>query len=218
MELEPSDVWLAEARLAKYSPPTQDAHLKVKCLQSEGAKVLKSILLVSIICAPGVAFGHSAGRLLKPAKSAGKVRREGARTAMRVFALRLTPGQDLRQELETFTKTHRIGAGFILTAVGSLRRTQLRLADQEGATTFEGKYEIVSLVGTLSPDGPHLHLSLSDSSGKTVGGHLVAGCEIYTTAEIVIGDATEMAFTREVDQKTGYKELTIRRAKGAKAR
>ena len=77
------------------------------------------------------------------------------------------------------------------------------------ATNFEGKFEIVSLTGTLSPDGPHLHISLSDGEGKTIGGHLVAGCESYTTAEIVIGDALGLKMTREPDAQSGYNELKI---------
>jgi predicted DNA-binding protein with PD1-like motif len=39
---------------------------------------------------------------------------------------------------------------------------------------------------------------------------------IYTTAEIVIGEARGIVFTRETDQTTGYKELMIRQ--GTRAR
>jgi predicted DNA-binding protein with PD1-like motif len=131
----------------------------------------------------------------------------------KIYALRLRPGQDLRTELERFAKERNIKAGFIMTAVGSLKKAALRLADQSATSSFEGKYEIVSLVGTLSPDGVHLHISLSDSNGKTIGGHLVAGCEIYTTAEIIVGEATGIIFTREKDKTTGYQELKIRRSK-----
>jgi predicted DNA-binding protein with PD1-like motif len=131
---------------------------------------------------------------------------------MKVYALRLLPKQDLRKQLELFIKQRKLRAGLILTAVGSLQKASLRLADQKDATRFEGKYEIVSLVGTLSPDGVHLHISLSDSTGKTIGGHLVEGCEIYTTAEIVIAEARGLLFTREEDAQTGYKELKIHNA------
>jgi len=119
----------------------------------------------------------------------------------------------LRAELERFTKENKISAGFIITAVGSLKETRIRLADQTGSTAFEGKYEIVSLVGTLAPDGVHLHISLSDKTGKTIGGHLTEGCKIYTTAEIVIGVSDKIVFTRETDAETTYKELKIRRRK-----
>jgi predicted DNA-binding protein with PD1-like motif len=130
---------------------------------------------------------------------------------IRVLALRLKPGQDLRNELEAFVKEKRIRAGFLITAVGSLRQASIRFADQSTATNLDGKFEIVSLVGTLGQDGVHLHVSLSDSSGKTIGGHLVNGCLIYTTGEIVIGDAAGLTFSREKDADTGYQELRIRR-------
>jgi len=45
---------------------------------------------------------------------------------MKTFALRLLPGQDLKQELQAFS--HQLRAGCILTAVGSLQQATLRLA------------------------------------------------------------------------------------------
>lgn len=130
--------------------------------------------------------------------------------AMRVHALRLTPGEDLRAALERFTAAQNVKAGFIVTAVGSLRCAVLRLADQSTASVFEQKYEIVSLAGTLSPDGAHLHIGLAGARGDTLGGHLLRGCEIYTTAEIVIGIADGCTFHREADETTGFKELVVR--------
>ena len=130
---------------------------------------------------------------------------------LKTYALRLKPGQDLRRELESFAKAQGLQAGVVLTAVGSLSKAALRLADQPDATEFEGKFEIVSLVGTLSPDGVHLHVSLSDKTGRTIGGHLVEGCVIYTTAELVVGEIEGVQFTREQDAQTGYKELRVRR-------
>jgi len=127
-----------------------------------------------------------------------------------IHVLRLKPGQDLREEWEKFTQTAGLRAAYIITCVGSLNHATLRLANQSDGTRFEGKLEIVSLVGTLTPDGPHLHLSVSDNTGKTTGGHLVAGCPVYTTAEIVIGEAQDLLFTREPDELSGYKELKIR--------
>ena len=138
----------------------------------------------------------------------------GQTQRLRILALRLKPGQDLRQQLESFVKAQRIEAGFLITAVGSLRQASIRLADQPTATDFAGKFEIVSLVGTLGQDGVHLHISISDSAGKTIGGHLVEGCLIYTTAEIVIGEAQGLTFSREHDAETGYQELRIRRNRG----
>ncbi len=68
----------------------------------------------------------------------------------------------------------------------------------------------MSLVGTLSQDGLHLHLSVSDHQGHTLGGHLLEGNLIYTTAEIMVGASPEMIFSREHDGSTPYPELQIR--------
>ena len=132
-----------------------------------------------------------------------------ASSSLRTYALRLRPGQDLRQELLAFVTRHQLRAACVLTGVGSLTTTTLRLANQEGPTVYHGHFEIVSLVGTLSVNGSHLHLSVADSTGRTIGGHLLDGNLIYTTAELVIGELPELDFRREADATFGYKELTV---------
>lgn len=128
---------------------------------------------------------------------------------MKTFVFRLLPGQDLKKELVSFTKINNISAGFIVTCVGSLTRATLRLANETIIKDFETKFEIVSLVGTLSQDGVHLHISLSDDTGKTIGGHLMENCVIYSTAEIVIGELEDVIFSRKADAATGFRELFV---------
>jgi predicted DNA-binding protein with PD1-like motif len=70
----------------------------------------------------------------------------------------------------------------------------------------------VSLVGTLSTNGSHLHLAVSDSTGRTIGGHLLDGCRVYTTAEIVLAELPQLDFRRETDATFGYQELVVRPA------
>jgi len=130
-------------------------------------------------------------------------------SAMKTHALRLKPGDDLRQQLTAFVQTQHIAAGTMLTCVGSLTVATLRLANQEGPSVYRGHFEIVSLVGTLSTNGSHLHLAVSDSTGRTIGGHLLDGCRVYTTAEIVLGELPDVEFRRETDPTFGYKELTV---------
>lgn len=126
-----------------------------------------------------------------------------------IYALRIKPNQDLRVEIENFVKINNIKSGFIITTVGSLKKASLRLSDDKHTTVIEDKFEIVSLVGTVSINGCHLHISISDKTGKTIGAHLQHGSEVYTTAEIIIGEAQDLEFTRENDNITGYKELSI---------
>jgi predicted DNA-binding protein with PD1-like motif len=111
--------------------------------------------------------------------------------------------------LKNFVDRNDIQAGFILTAVGSLKKATLRFASQSFAQAFNQRFEIVSLVGTLSTHGNHLNISLSSKEGNTIGGHLVEGCIINTTAEIVIGTSDKFIFLRKHDEQTGYSELEI---------
>jgi predicted DNA-binding protein with PD1-like motif len=125
-------------------------------------------------------------------------------------AFRLKPGQDLKQSIDHFVKTKNIYAGWIATCVGSLTDYNIRFANQEKGYSDKGHFEIVSLVGTVSIHGSHIHISISDSTGKTMGGHLLDGCKIYTTAEIVISESKELIFTREKDGSTPWEELQVK--------
>ena len=167
-----------------------------------------------IILAQTATFGQNRSRE-RNGRRMSAATESGVSNSSRTWVVRLRPGQDLREELEKLTKSAGIRAGFIVTAVGSLQKASLRLADRTDTITFAQKFEIVSLVGTLSGDGVHLHIALSDSEGKTTGGHLVGGSIIYTTAEIVIGEARDLVFTREQDEQTGYKELRVHKRSGS---
>ncbi len=128
---------------------------------------------------------------------------------MKVLAIRLKSNEDLRQSLKNFTEKEDIKAGFILTAIGSLKQATIRFANQDISTVLTNKFEILSLNGTIATTGVHLHITVSDEQGKTIGGHLSDGCIIYTTAEIIIGISEEYTFLRTLDTETGYRELEI---------
>jgi uncharacterized protein len=128
---------------------------------------------------------------------------------MNIHAMRLHPHQDLQAELDNWAQEQAIEAACVLTCVGSLRQATLRFADQPGGTTLHGKFEIVSLTGTLSRYGSHYHISIADGNGRCYGGHLLPGCPIYTTAEIVLAILPHHRFLRQHDSNTGYDELTI---------
>jgi predicted DNA-binding protein with PD1-like motif len=124
---------------------------------------------------------------------------------MKVVPLRLHPGDDLRLALEAWMGAQQEQAGCVLSAVGSLSLAQLRLAGATQATAIHGELEILS----LSLDGAHLHIAVSDSKGAVIGGHLCAGSLVRTTAELVIGLLPESQFRRELDPATGHAELRI---------
>ena len=128
---------------------------------------------------------------------------------MKVLPLRLQPGDDLRQALETWMSEQQEQAGCVISAIGSLSVVQLRFAGAAAATTIHGELEILSLSGTLSADGAHLHIAIADSSGAVIGGHLCTGSLVRTTAELVLGLLPDWQFRRELDTGTGYAELRI---------
>jgi len=127
----------------------------------------------------------------------------------KVYALRLKPGEDLRKGIDVIVKEKNITAGWINTCVGSLTDYNIRFANQQEGSRGSGHFEIVSLTGTVSVNGSHLHISISDNTGKTIGGHLMDGCKIYTTAEIVIGSTSTYEFKRENDGTTPWEELQV---------
>ena len=128
---------------------------------------------------------------------------------METFTFRLKPDQDLCDEIERFTAQQQLAAGCVLCAVGSLTHASLRLANRSHYTQYTGHFEIVSLTGTVSIHGSHLHISISDGDGLTTGGHLVSGCRIYTTAEIVLAAFPELIYRREACELSGYEELVV---------
>jgi hypothetical protein len=130
-----------------------------------------------------------------------------------VHAFRLKPGQDLKQEIEKLVTEKQLKAGWISTCVGSLASYNIRFANQPGGSSDSGHFEIVSLTGTVSLNGSHIHISISDSTGKTIGGHLMDNCKIYTTAEIVILSSNDLVFKREKDGTTPWEELKIEEVK-----
>lgn len=122
---------------------------------------------------------------------------------------RLSPNADLRSSIWTWCVDHHIDSAAIVTCVGSLSTATLRLAGADIIETRTGPFEICSLVGTITADGVHLHISLADGQGRMWGGHLCEGSPVYTTAEIVIVNLSEHNLSRQLDPQTGYPELFV---------
>ena len=125
--------------------------------------------------------------------------------------LRLVPGDDLRARIEAIVHERNIAAAFVVCGIGSLSRAAIRFAGAPQAEIHEGDIEIVSLAGTVSPHGAHLHAALSDASGRVFGGHVALGCHVRTTAEILLVELPGWTFSRQRDDLTRYPELVIER-------
>ena len=126
------------------------------------------------------------------------------------WPLRLAPGADLRGALEDGLRSRGGRAAFVLAGIGSLSRARLRLAGREHPEELDGDLEILTLSGTVSPDGAHLHMSVADAAGRVLGGHVAAGCVVRTTAEVLVVALPGWSFAREPDPATGFAELVLR--------
>ncbi|BAW31936.1 MAG TPA: DUF296 domain-containing protein [Methanothermobacter sp.] len=116
---------------------------------------------------------------------------------------RIRPSHDLKKELLKI----RIKGGIIVSGVGSLKNATLRLAD-ENILKVKGPFEIISMQGTITINGIHVHLAIADKEGNMIGGHLKEGCEVHTTAEIAILPYNGI-LRRSKDEETGYMELQV---------
>jgi uncharacterized protein len=130
---------------------------------------------------------------------------------MDVQPLRLNPGTDLRRELESAAAGGSANGCFVLSGIGSLVLARLRYAGRDLETTVAGPLEILTLAGSITVSGAHLHMSVSDANGQVFGGHVGYGNLIRTTAELLLVQVGEWDMSHEPDAATGYTELVVRR-------
>lgn len=128
------------------------------------------------------------------------------------LVLRLVPGEDLRGAIEAaVARETPAGAAFVLSGIGSLSRAALRLAGAAEPTVVEGDLELLTLAGSVSPDGAHLHALLACADGSVLGGHVAPGCTVRTTAELLLASVPQWQLGRQRDPETGHAELVARR-------
>jgi len=105
---------------------------------------------------------------------------------MQPLPLKLAPGSDLRLSLEELAQRDGI-SGFVLGVVGNLTKASFQCPGQAEPTVLEGDLEVITLNGTFSPEGVHLHLSLSDGACQVWGGHLEPGTIVQKGVDLLLG-------------------------------
>ncbi len=132
---------------------------------------------------------------------------------MEQVTFRLKSGDLLKETIERVVQENYIEAGGMLSMVGSLDVAVLRMADATSDSRpvkqWRESMEIVSATGTVSIEGCHVHVSISDKNGIVYGGHLSDGCVVKTTVEVIILVFHNSKFKRIFDQGTGFKELVV---------
>lgn len=126
--------------------------------------------------------------------------------------IRFHRGEDLLASIKKLCEDKNISSGFVASGVGCISKGRVR--DASGVTVREinEDCEIVSLMGTVSRNRCHLHISLSKEDMSTIGGHLCEGCIINTTCELIIAEIPDIFIDVEDDPETGYDELIFKKA------
>ena len=114
----------------------------------------------------------------------------------RIICKRLQRGDDLLIEIKKIAKEENL---------------KLRIRDAGGINIREinENCEIVSLNGTVSSERTHLHIAFSKEDLSVIGGHLVEGCIINTTCELIIQEIMGWKYETIKDDKTGYNEIVF---------
>ena len=123
------------------------------------------------------------------------------------YVIRLEKGEEITEQLKAFAVREGVKLATVQAigavndfSVGAFNTTEKKYYSND----FQGTYEIVSLLGTITTkDGvfySHLHMCAADETGRAVGGHLnraviSATCEMFVT---VLPGTVERAFSDEV--------------------
>ena len=130
-------------------------------------------------------------------------------TAGRAFVGRLETGSDLVEEIEHFCAEQSVTAAQV-TVIGAVRRARYAYYEQDDHRYRELEsdthHEITGFVGNISlrDDRPylHAHATFADVDGAAVGGHLLAGTEVFA-AEVTIRELAGVSLVRRPDEETG---------------
>ncbi|MCI8573747.1 MAG: DNA-binding protein [Oscillibacter sp.] len=146
-----------------------------------------------------------------------------AGTLKKVHAIRLEPGEDVMQSLQTFCEEHHIGNGAILTGVGSLRGCSYfdptEIPDRPGYYGYGDPIELPCPIELIAMNGIicteadgkpslHIHAAFADENGKEFGGHLNVGNLVLATVELVIGEFEGIRMSRGIDPDRGVPVFT----------
>ncbi len=105
---------------------------------------------------------------------------------METLPLKLSSGSDLRLSLEK-VGIQSSKSGFVIGVVGNLSKACFQCPGRSKPTVLEGNLEIITLNGTVTKNGVHLHLSISDSDCNVWGGHLEPGSVVLKAVDLLVG-------------------------------
>ena len=121
---------------------------------------------------------------------------------------KLETGKDLLISLQEMAKKQN-KAGYILSVVGNLSEARIQCPGKKQSTLIKNNLEIISLNGTIDPNGCHLHISFSDGNCNVWAGHLKEGTIILKAADMLIGFLEENLIKEEKPDHNKQVEIFI---------
>lgn len=132
---------------------------------------------------------------------------EYQRFGSKVF-VRMDPGEEILAQVKAVALKERIKLASVsaIGAVNSFTAGVYHVTEKKYEShQFNGEYEIISLLGTITTkDGEfysHLHMGVGNDQGQMFGGHLNEAV-ISATCEMVI-DIVEGQVERQMDEQIG---------------
>lgn len=125
----------------------------------------------------------------------------------RVVFARFFEDEDLLAAITLAAKQNNVNSGFFFL-IGTLKKVVLGYYKEGKYVPIEkdGPLEIVSCMGNISIKDEtelviHGHIVVSDNDGDAFGGHVLSGCLVDATAELVLIEVESGALRREFDSR-----------------
>lgn len=146
-----------------------------------------------------------------------------AGTLKKVHAIRIEPGEDVMNCLQTYCGERGIGHGVIISGIGSLEGCSffdpMEIPGKPGLYQYGDPIELpcpielTSMGGIICTDQTgnpslHIHATFADEQGKEYGGHFKEGNRVLTTVELVIGEFAGIEMNRGIDPERGVPVFT----------
>ncbi|MGQ4910790.1 MAG: PPC domain-containing DNA-binding protein [Candidatus Thorarchaeota archaeon] len=133
----------------------------------------------------------------------------------RTIVARMRPGEDVLETIQTVAKEHGIRSGQV-SLIGAIAGAKLGYFDRDEMAykhfSVEEDVEVVSCMGNITTHGDdlvvHAHMIVADDQGRCYGGHLLPGCKVSVTIELIINEI-EGRLERAKDQATGLNLMSL---------
>jgi len=129
-----------------------------------------------------------------------------SKTGKLVFT-RLLENEDLLDSITKVADKTSIQTGFFFL-IGTLKKAKVGFFRDGRYETIKMNQplEIVSCLGNISVKEnkifAHAHISVSDEKGRVFGGHVMPGCVIGATGELILIEAVGIKLLRRMDENT----------------